>query len=60
MGEGGTSSPRKESAFLAPKLTWLDGHGACRACRTRTTQGLGGVPSMLLLEAHTMLTWEWT
>lgn len=52
MGGEGLQLPEEGVGFSSPKLTWLDGHGACCACRTLTTQGVGGVPSTLLLEAH--------
>lgn len=58
-GQWDTSSHRKESPS-GPELTWLGGHEACCACCTLTTQGLGGVPSIFLLKAHTGSTWEWT
>lgn len=56
----GDQLPKEGVSLCGPKLTWLGGHGACCAYRTLTMQGLCGVPPMLLLEAHTVLIWEWT
>lgn len=54
-----TSSHRKELAFWSQAhLAWWAWGLLCRC--TLTMQGLGSVPSLLLLEAHTVLTWEWT
>lgn len=57
---GGHQLPQEGVSLCGPKLTWFGGHEACCACHTLTMQGLCGVPPMLLLEAHIVLTWEWT
>lgn len=59
-GWGGHQLSQEGVGLSAPKLTWLGGHEACCACHALTMQGVGGVPPMLLPEAHILLTWEWT
>lgn len=57
---GGHQLSQEGVGLSAPKLTWLGGHEACCACHALTMQGVGGVPPMLLPEAHVLLAWEWT